>query len=154
MARPKQKLDDRDLTDWFVKNKYTPGLTLNFPHGTSKSPAYIDRRATIWFMHQFDPSMIWAALEGAEVTVRRRPHELTNTKRWNMYRIIRAWVAMAENAETDYSRAKALEKLQEFMRLGAACHEEFLQNRGTLLPRTALPKDQTDPVMQSLGKIG
>ena len=50
----------RELVEFFVAAKDTPKL--HHPH-RSGAPD-VQRQATIWFMHQFDPVAIWRALQG------------------------------------------------------------------------------------------
>jgi hypothetical protein len=157
VGRPRKIVEEIDLYRWVQKNINTDTMetgAMQLPHDCHK---YLERRATVWGLHQFDPVVLAEALKGEAPSRGRMFHQ---PKSWDLYRIVRTYIAVVElgteklergrtkiepnrlNSIRDKEAAKewendapqlkrsvltALEKLREFHVILASLHPEFLQ---------------------------
>ena len=142
----------RELVEFFVAAKDTPKL--HHPH-RSGAPD-VQRQATIWFMHQFDPVAIWRALQGQSPSSEDKMHK---NGAWDVTRVIRELIAIAQDDRVDdkgkpvttaNARMQALDRLREYHGLIAGCHLEFLEASGRKMPGLAVSEVETDPIVLSL----
>ncbi len=142
----------RELVEFFVAAKDTPKL--HHPH-RSGAPD-VQRQATIWFMHQFDPVAIWRALQGQSPSPEDKMHK---NGAGDVTRLIRTLSAIAGDDRVDdkgkpvttaNARMQALDRLREYHGLIAGCHLEFLEASGRKIPDFADSEVETDPIVLSL----
>ncbi len=146
----------RELVEFFVAAKDTPKL--HHPH-RSGAPD-VQRQATIWFMHQFDPVAIWRALQGQSPSPDDKMHK---NGAWDVTRVIRELSAIAEDDRVDdkgkpvttaNARMQALDRLREYHGLIAGCHHEFLVDSGRKMPEAAGSTVEDDPLLLQLQATG
>ena len=92
-GRPRKFVDEIDLYRWVQKNVGTETMetgAVGHPHGERK---YRERQATVWGLHQFDPVVLAEALKGEAPSRGRMWHQ---PKSWDLYRIVRTYVAVVE----------------------------------------------------------
>ena len=142
-GRPRKIVDDIDLFRWYQQHHNTPAMETRHVDGKklkNNDGTVAERRASVWFMHQFDPVIIWQALKNVKPDSLRLYHQPNS---WDLYRIIRTQIEMLEDdSETSKGGARVspatklaiLDRLREFHRIGSAMHAEFLQSG--LKPRT------------------
>ena len=142
----------RELVEFFVAAKETPKL--HHPH-RSGAPD-VQRQATLWGLHQFDPTAIWRALQGQSPSSDDKMHK---NGAWDVTRVIRELIAIAKDDRVDdkgkpvttaNAKMQALDRLREYHGLIAGCHLEFLEVSGRKIPDFADSEVETDPIVLSL----
>ena len=142
----------RELVEFFVAAKDTPKL--RHPH-RSGAPD-VQRQATLWGLHQFDPTAIWRALQGQSPSSEDKMHK---TGAWDVTRVIRELIAIAKDDRVDdkgkpvttaNAKMQALDRIREYHALIAGCHLEFLEASGRKMPDLADSEVETDPIVLSL----
>ena len=151
MKRSKAVIDS-ELVEFFVAAKNTPKL--RHPH-RSGAPD-VQRQATIWGLHQYDPTAVWRALQGQSSPADDKMHK---EGAWDVTRVIRVLIAIAQDDRLDdkgkpvttaNAKMQALDRLREYHGLIASCHPEFLEETGRRAPSTAGGRVETDTIVLSL----
>ena len=142
----------RELVEFFVAAKDTPKL--HHPH-RSGAPD-VQRQATLWGLHQFDPTAIWRALQGQPPSSEDKMHK---HRAWDVTRVIRELITIAEDERVDdkgkplttaNAKMQALDRLREYHGLIAGCHLEFLEDSGRKMPDITGSAVETDPIVLKL----
>ena len=148
MGKLNSTVTDRELFEWYAANKNTPATSHTYRGGKPDTL----RQSTIWSMRQFDPLIVWQALQGIEPKRERtdRPGQ------WDLFRVIRAYVAIIEDERVDkngkpvvtaQAKLSALEQVRRFMQHAAAAHMDFALGRSCKLPAEA---EIPDPILLKL----
>lgn len=147
MAKPPENtVTDRELFEWYTNHRQTYAVQVRRHKGGGIRRF---RQATAWGMAQFNPRVIWLAL-------RNKAYERTELGATgaSLYNVVRFWVCLFENElyeETEEGRlarggkrkcsgparvkvevplsvrCRAADKIQEWHRLLAACHREYME---------------------------
>jgi len=157
MGRPRKTVDEIDL--FRFHRAHMGDFSRQYPIRDDEAHHSndVERRATVWFMHQFDAVIMWQAFTGVEASRARTHHR---PESWDLYRIIRKYIELLDDETvTDKgpkvstsTKVACLEKLREFMRVGASLHREFLVSIGKAGPDDSVkePESVRDPIVLQL----
>lgn len=156
MGRPRKLVDDVDLFRWQQANRQTVGMAHKH---TKKHGSDPDRKATLWFMHQFDAVIMWQAFTNQK-PLRARLYHREQT--WDIYCMIRKLIDVMDDVTvtndgrpvvSQTSKLAAMKELREFQRIGASLHKEFLMDLGKPGVATSDEGEEQsarDPIIASL----